>query len=169
MKRFRKNFRHRPYLWAGNFWLSQILKRHHTWLPLLLFTLWGAEKAFSPFKPFLTILNHANLPNQKGIYIRITLFLWSLGCNSFGCFILKCSQVHETIHQPWLCLVIWLVLWMPATRPDNSRWNYQKSGGDDPVELADRVFTESRNLALQACSSGMRECWRWLKKKRKGL
>ena len=45
----------------------------------------------------------------------------NLGRNSlrFGCFILKCSQVHEMIHQPWLCLVIWLVFWM-TKRPDNS-------------------------------------------------
>ena len=39
--------------------------------------------------------------DQKGISGRITLAL-ILGRNSlrFGCFILKCSQVHEMIHQP---------------------------------------------------------------------
>ena len=113
-------------------------ERHQTWLPLLFFTLWARKGSWLTLLP----LDHHPAKSKRHFWSDHSLIL---GCNSlrFGCFILKCSQVHEMIHQPWLCLVIWLVFWT-TKRPDNSLWII-KSGGGNPDTII--VFTESRNLA----------------------
>ena len=102
------------------------------------FTLWARKGSWLTLLP----LDHHPAKSKRHFWSDHSLIL---GCNSlrFGCFILKCSQVHEMIHQPWLCLVIWLVFWT-TKRPDNSLWII-KSGGGNPDTII--VFTESRNLA----------------------
>ena len=83
---------------------------------IVFFTLWARKGSWLTLLP----LDHHPAKSKRHFWSDHSLIL---GCNSlrFGCFIFKCSQVHEMIHQPWLCLVIWLVFWT-TKRPDNSLW-----------------------------------------------